>query len=153
MKAQPLCHSAMAASFGFLWQADRCTAQADRQNPPLSIGCLTKQTSYDSCFEGEVGDNWQVSQEPVAETPIRHFRGWATSTKYHPHPTIPSTKTLSRNSRPLRFLLSEHSGILLWPLATNIWKHPWPLQVTQASSPCKHIFQNVVFQDEIFVLL
>ena len=77
MKAQPLCRScAMAASFGFLWQADT-------HNPPLSIGCLSKQTSYHSCFEGEVGDNWQVSQEPVAETPIRHFRGWAT-------PTLPS---------------------------------------------------------------
>ena len=48
---KPLCRScAMAASFGFL-------CQADTQNPPLSIGCLSKQISYHSCFEGEVGDN------------------------------------------------------------------------------------------------
>ena len=73
------------------------------------------------------------------------FRRWSPI-----HKKWSNSKTFSWNSFPLRFILSEHSRVLFWPIAANIWKHPRPLQVTDKS----RIFRwNVWFLFITFVWL
>ena len=64
-----------------------------------------------------MGDDWQVSQEPAAETTIRHFRGWAPIIIIIPTVISNPQKVIKFKNFQLKFFPSAiHT---LWALASS----------------------------------